>query len=84
MANAGPNTNGSQFFIITNDSGTPHLDGKHVVFGRVTKGHDVVRAIEAEPTQPGDKPVKECLIADCGQLPDEPESKDDADAVGAA
>ncbi|KAL4859991.1 Peptidyl-prolyl cis-trans isomerase B [Chlorella vulgaris] len=54
MANAGPNTNGSQFFLTT--VATPWLDGRHVVFGEVTEGFEVVKAIEATPTGPMDKP----------------------------
>lgn len=58
MANAGPNTNGSQFFIVTAEA-TPWLDGAHTGFGRVTDGHEVVESIGTTPTGPGDRPREE-------------------------
>jgi peptidyl-prolyl cis-trans isomerase B (cyclophilin B) len=61
MANAGPNTNGSQFFIVTTDA-APWLDGKHTVFGRVTEGMEAVDSIEGTPTGAQDRPVEDAVI----------------------
>eukprot|EP00761_Pharyngomonas_kirbyi_P011513 gb/GECH01011538.1/.p1 GENE.gb/GECH01011538.1/~~gb/GECH01011538.1/.p1 ORF type:complete len:197 (+),score=55.14 gb/GECH01011538.1/:1-591(+) len=64
MANAGPNTNGSQFFITTGE--TPWLNGRHVVFGKVMEGMNVVRRIEGSSTGKMDRPLSDIVIADSG------------------
>ena len=66
MANSGPNSNGSQFFITFEK--TPHLDGKHVVFGKAVEGLEVLRALETVPTKGHDAPRIPVIISDCGQV----------------
>uniref|UniRef100_A0A1I7SBB5 peptidylprolyl isomerase n=1 Tax=Bursaphelenchus xylophilus TaxID=6326 RepID=A0A1I7SBB5_BURXY len=78
MANRGPNTNGSQFFITTNT--TPHLDDVHVAFGRVVQGQDVVTKIENLKTGPKNRPVSDVVIANCGQLIKKKKENEESDS----
>ena len=80
MANAGPGTNGSQFFICTVK--TSWLDGRHVVFGRVLEGMDIVQKVETFGSQSG-KPSKAIEITDSGELPVEAEPSPAPDAEAA-
>lgn len=65
MANSGPNTNGCQFFICTKDS--PHLDGKHVVFGKVIEGLSVVDELNLARTK-NDVPIQDIVVEECGEM----------------
>jgi len=73
MANAGPNTNGSQFFITFKP--TPHLNGKHVVFGKVVDGYKICEQIERIQTNAQDKPLVKVVISDCGEVAKKKESE---------
>lgn len=66
MANAGPNTNGAQFFILFTN--TPWLDGKHVVFGKLSEGHSVLDELEKVKTSSQDRPEDDIKIDDCGSI----------------
>lgn len=76
MANAGPNTNGSQFFICY--GATPHLDKKHTIYGRVIHNYAMCEKAENNACAPGDKPIKPVAIADCGELTGDHKMKEEA------
>lgn len=69
MANAGPNTNGSQFFVCT--AQTSWLDGKHVVFGQLLSGAETLKTMNEMKVGASDKPTKAVVVADCGQVPED-------------
>ena len=66
MANSGPNTNGSQFFITT--QAAPHLDGKHCAFGQVVRGMEFIYDVEKELTDSNNRPIRRCYIMNSGLL----------------
>jgi peptidyl-prolyl isomerase H (cyclophilin H) len=66
MANSGPNTNGCQFFICCET--LPHLDGKHVVFGKVIEGQDIVDKVERVPVGTNDRPTLPVTVVNCGEM----------------
>jgi len=76
MANAGPNTNGSQFFICF--GATPHLNNKHTIYGRVIHNYSFIEKVENNKTAPGDKPIKDVTIVDCGELLNDDKMQEDA------
>ncbi|PXF42935.1 Peptidyl-prolyl cis-trans isomerase B [Gracilariopsis chorda] len=66
MANAGPNTNGAQFFVLFKEA--PWLDGRHVVFGKLSEGHNVLERLENVQTSRSDRPKKAVVVVDCGSI----------------